>query len=62
MRVTGVEAINQATLHGHCGRCLRQINRIRNPWRLYQLLDYEITHRHRRRIIDQLTRRFEVNQ
>ncbi|USE39259.1 hypothetical protein [Endozoicomonas sp. SCSIO W0465] len=59
MIVTGIEAQNQRVLHGHCHQCLHRIKTERNPWRLVQLLDHELAHRQRRRLINGLLRRLD---
>ena len=58
---TGIEGKNQATLHGHCHQCLSRIKVERNPWRIMQLLDYELSHRQRRKLVNQLLQRLDYH-
>ena len=57
MIVTGLDAKNIAALHGHCQQCLHRIQTERNPWRIEQLVNYEVSHRKRKKVIHRLLQR-----
>ena len=57
--ITGIEAKNRAVLHGHCHQCLNRIKAERNPWRVLQLLEHEMTHRQRTKAIRQMVRQLD---